>query len=260
MIINLLSIFHSKLVAIWKPQAPIHFSCCLPASATAFLILQSWLAMAKAIFAHFPIQHFLNLHNPQIHRFGKGICPVNRGTHNPITLIQQFNKLCHQRRTDKQPPDAPYWLSRIYHPVITLEKSLLLSASWGVISTNFPLQHNPPALPRYSPTARQLSHWPAACHTPGSSAGRLGNTHSSGSTLLPQQEYKPAPHPEPHCCMCHGPPSGFCNVAITLHSFFVPWKKERSLWFWQTAAVVKHSKYSIAGFPLPPPSVYLFVS
>ena len=38
---------------------------------------------------------------------------------------------------------------------------------------------------------------------------------------------------------------------------FVPWKGERSLWFWQMAAVVKPSKYGIAWFPLP--FVRLFV-
>lgn len=56
---------------------------------------------------------------------------------------------------------------------------------------------------------------------------------------------------------CHGPPSGLCNVAITFHSFFVPWKSKRSLWFWQMTAVVKPIKYGIAWFPLP--FVRLFV-
>ena len=35
------------------------------------------------------------------------------------------------------------------------------------------------------------------------------------------------------------------------------WESERSLWSWQMAAVVKPSKYGIAGFPLP--FVRLFV-
>ena len=45
-----------------------------------------------------------------------------------------------------------------------------------------------------------------------------------------------------------------CNNAPFV---FVPWKSERSLWFWQMAAVVKPSKYDIAWFPLP--FIHLFV-
>ena len=57
--------------------------------------------------------------------------------------------------------------------------------------------------------------------------------------------------------MCHRLPSSFCNIAITLLSLFVPYKSERSLWFWQMGAVVKPSKYGIAGFSLP--LIHLFV-